>query len=92
MATGTRRPTLTGEIFMWTKDNTDGFTQAQLDTINAARWRVINVLVDDACDDDTVFQINKSVDDAIACEWYDDVSADNLASAILSRFGWRNPC
>ena len=62
---------------MWTMTNTEGFTQAQLDTINEARAAILK----------ESFADTSHVDDALTNEWVEDISAGDLRDAVLSRFG-----
>lgn len=62
---------------MWTMTNTEGFTQAQLDTINEARAAILK----ESC------AFANHIDDALNNEWVEDISAGDLRDAVLSRFG-----
>ena len=64
---------------MWTMDTTEGFTQAQLDTINL----VIDRLMVAGDEDLEVY----SIDDAINNEWRDGVTEDELYAAAAKRLG-----
>jgi len=61
---------------MWTMDNTEGFTQAQLDIINEARSLI---------DVDGIDESN--IDDAINNAWVDQATASELAAAVMKRLG-----
>lgn len=62
-------PTSNGETEMWTMDNTQGFTQTQLDLINDAI---------DLMDTDGIAESN--VNDAINNAWADQSTAAELAA------------
>lgn len=61
---------------MWTLNNTDGFTQDELDIINKA----IGLIDVGGIDQSTI-------NDAIANEWKDDLTAEELAEAVMRRLG-----
>lgn len=63
---------------MWTQDNTEGFTDAQLSTINAVLKRVFA----DADEIDT-----SNINDAINNAWYDGISEADLEAATRERLG-----
>ena len=63
---------------MWNAENTEGFTQAQLDTINA----VIERLMADSEDLDA-----HVINEAINNEWREGVSEDELHDAAAKRLG-----
>jgi len=61
---------------MWTMDNTDGFTQDQLDEINALHEKLMAEY-----DGDYPEQFAHSLNDAINNEW----GADDLEAAVRKR-------
>ena len=63
---------------MWDMNNTEGFTQEQLDGINA----VIERLMADREDLDS-----HAVDAAISNEWREGLSEDELYEAVVRRLG-----
>lgn len=63
---------------MWDMQNTEGFTQEQLDGINA----VIERLMADIAGLDS-----HAVDAAISNEWREGLSEDELYEAIVRRLG-----
>lgn len=63
---------------MWDMNNTEGFTQEQLDGINA----VIERLMADREDIDS-----HAVDAAISNEWREGLSEDELYEAVVRRLG-----
>lgn len=63
---------------MWTMDNTDGFTQSQLDMINEARAMVVAQA--DGVD-------SSNIDDAINNAWGEQDTAGALASDTLKTLG-----
>lgn len=63
---------------MWTMDNTEGFTQSQLDMINEARAMVVAQA--DGVD-------SKNIDDAINNAWGEQDTAEALASDTLKTLG-----
>ena len=64
---------------MWTMDNTEGFTQAELDTMN----RVIESVFASANDENQLNAIN----DAINNFWYRGVSERALERAVRKHLG-----
>lgn len=71
---------------MWTMDNTNGFTQVELDIINDVREVLLEGFVDQP----------QSVDDAINNSWVAGISRDDLAHAAKTRLIGKhygvNPC
>lgn len=63
---------------MWNMQNTEGFTQAQLDIINAVIERLM------AGSEDLE---SYSINDAINNEWRDGISKDELYAATAKRLG-----
>lgn len=63
---------------MWTMDNTEGFTQDQLDEINALRAKLMAEY-----DGDKAGQFAKSLDDAINNAW----GAESLEAAVRKAVG-----
>lgn len=63
---------------MWTMDNTEGFTQSQLDMINEARAMVVAQA--DGVD-------SSNIDDAINNAWGEQDTAEALASDTLKTLG-----
>lgn len=63
---------------MWTMDNTEGFTQAQLTTINAVIERLMVGSEDLEC---------YSINDAINNEWREGLTEDELYEATAKRLG-----
>lgn len=63
---------------MWDMNNTEGFTQEQLDGINA----VIERLMADREDIDS-----HAIDAAISNEWREGLSEDELYEAVVRRLG-----
>lgn len=61
---------------MWTLNNTDGFTQDELDIINKA----IGLIDVGGIDQSTI-------NDAITNEWKDNLTAEELAEAVMRRLG-----
>ncbi len=53
----------------WTTENTEGFTQTELDTINAVRATMLQGFTGDP----------KSIDDAINNAWHTGISYERLA-------------
>jgi hypothetical protein len=64
---------------MWTMDNTEGFTQAELDMLN----RVAERIFASAADDDDAANVN----DALNNCWVDGISEAALESAARKRLG-----
>ena len=60
---------------MWTQDNTEGFADAELSTINAALERLMS---DTKADPET---INDAINDA----WQDGATEDDLYAAVMAR-------
>lgn len=60
---------------MWTMDNTDGLTQAELDMINDARCVLLTWFSGDP----------KTVDDVLNNAWVRGISRDELARAAKRR-------
>jgi hypothetical protein len=69
---------------MFQVDNTEGYTAAQLATMNAAVEKILSIRGDS---DD--WQERKNVEDAITNEWGDDATIDQLVTAVFSRFRWK---
>lgn len=65
---------------MWTMQNTEGYTQDELDTINEAIERLQSVVSTDDIDDEQNFN------DAIANSWCEGMTADELVEAIYTRW------
>lgn len=63
---------------MWTTENTEGFTQADLDEINAARERL-------AARYDGVDE--KNLDDLVNNAWNDGMTADEIVAAVSALLG-----
>lgn len=63
---------------MWTQDNTEGFTDAELATINAVLERIMA-----EGDDLEPASINDAINDA----WIDGISEANLEAAARKRLG-----
>jgi hypothetical protein len=62
---------------MWTMDNTEGFTQAELDTLNTALDRLARNFPD-------VEPAN--INDALNNAWVDGISVDDLVAQAGHRF------
>jgi hypothetical protein len=63
---------------MWNQDNTNGFTAAQLERINAVREQIIAEFDGE----------EKSVDDALTNAWTgDDQTVDELRDAVRKSLG-----
>lgn len=63
----------------WTMDNTNGFTEDQLDLINEA----IDLVTAKADDVDV-----KNINDAINNAWCGQETAEDLAAAVLKTLGY----
>lgn len=63
---------------MWTLQNTEGFSQEQLDDINAVIERLMEIRED--------LDVN-AVDAAITSEWVEGISKDELYAATTKRLG-----
>lgn len=63
---------------MWTEQNTEGFSQEQLDTINIVIERI-------RADNDGLEE--SSLNDAISNEWRKGISEDELYEAVSKRLG-----
>ncbi len=66
---------------MWTMDNTDGFTQDQLDEINEIRAKLMDAHRDS--DAWLRLQLAKSIDDAINNAW----GVEDLEAAVRKSLG-----
>jgi len=64
---------------MWTMDNTEGFTQAQLDTINAVLDRIMKAGGEGL--------EPHSINDAINNEWREGLTEEDLYEATAKRLG-----
>lgn len=64
---------------MWNMQNTEGFSQAQLNTINAVIDRIMQAGGDDL--------EQGSINDAINNEWREGISEDELYEATAKRLG-----
>lgn len=63
---------------MWTMQNTEGFQQAELDTINAVLERI-------KANSDGLEE--SSLNDAVNNEWREGISEDELYEAAAKRLG-----
>lgn len=61
----------------FTENNTEGFSAADLSTLNSA----LDILIEDGIDDD----MNR-VSDALNNAWFEDASADELVAIVKNRF------
>lgn len=64
---------------MWTLQNTEGFDQAELDTINATIERIVQVAGGDL--------EQEWIDAAISNEWIRGMTGDELHAAVTKRLG-----
>lgn len=64
---------------MWTMDNTSGFSQSELDSINAVIERVMQIAGSD-------FE-QEWLDAAITGEWRKGISEHELYAAVTKRLG-----
>jgi hypothetical protein len=60
---------------MWTMENTEGFTQPELDMINDVRSTLLDGFTGEAY----------SIDDAINNAWFEGIDRDRLARAAMNR-------
>ena len=68
---------------MWTMENTDGFTEAQLDVINEVRTEMVAELPASAADGP--IDMTKNIDDQINNAWNDGiVTTNDLRRAIAA--------
>lgn len=65
---------------MWTMENTEGFTQPELDTINTCLDRVMEMA-------DTADLEPSSINDAINNAWRAGITSDELVSTVAARLG-----
>jgi len=64
---------------MWTKNNTEGFRQDELDMINSVIERIMQVAGSDL--------EQEWIDAAISNEWIEGMTGDELYEAVTKRLG-----
>lgn len=64
---------------MWTENNTEGFSQDELDMINRVFERVVQIAENDL--------EQEWIDAAITSEWHEGLSETELFEAVVKRLG-----